>query len=61
MPRVTIASILFCRFMGKSVIVQVKGSMKAVHTQKRKLLKGNNDNFKRERLRDCKCESAETK
>lgn len=61
MTGVTIASILFCRFMGKSVIVQVKGSMKAVHTQKRKLLKRNNDNFKRERLRDCKCESAETK
>lgn len=61
MTRVTRASILFCRFMGNSVIVQVKGSMKAVHTQKRKLLKRNNDNFKRERLRDCKCERCRDK
>ena len=61
MTQVIIAYIIVFRFMGKGVIFQVKGSVKTVHTQKRKLLKRNNDNFKRQTLRDCKCESAETK
>lgn len=60
MSWVTVLPFGYLDLRGESMIVWVKGSVTAVHTEKRKLLERNNDNFKSSRLRDGKCQSTGT-